>query len=154
MAGMGIADEKLAEAEDMQAMVDSIKEFAVQRLRAADQGAPRLWEMLQSAIENEVKTFASKWPKASTLAAYRDNNKITVQTQHFPVVKLQLTRSDGWIEIVCTGMRRGTAEEEQLLTTAFEFYADQELNPCFVDGTLTLAPDQVVREAQSHSLIS
>lgn len=145
---MGIAEEKLAQAEHLDQLAANAWEQARARIRATDSGAPILWEMLYKGIEREVKVFAAKCSKASSLSVFRDKNTITALTQAFPVVKLTLVRNDQSVTAICTGMKHGTASEEVLLNTAFQFDANSDLRPCFSDPLTWkhLHPSQIVRE--------
>lgn len=138
---MGLAEEKIRQFEAIHEDARLSAQLSTQRFTVISEGIPLLWEDLQEHIEGEVKTFSEKLPPPAQLVATRLNsNNLTVQTNIFPLVKLEIIREGRYIQADRTEHPSAFSRRTRAKYARIEFSVDRKFNPCFSDGDSQFSP--------------
>lgn len=141
---MGMAARKLEEVKARQQRADESLRLTLAASDAANDGAPHLWDDLRDYVESEVKQFSEGLPAAKHLSSYRDNeNKLVVETNVLPIVKLEIVRSGMYVQASRWELRPQCNSEKLAKAGRYKFTVDRKLNPCLTDGENVLHPTQV-----------
>jgi hypothetical protein len=143
---MGIAERKAKEIMQKKEREDFKMKFALRSVAVADDAAPSMCDQLFSAISAEVREFANRIDKASSLRAERMNaNNLTIETTLAPLTKLVLLKKQTCIQGVLTSSERGFRSSSNKLNIPPVFFAtDADFRPCFSDGDRLLDIDTAV----------
>ena len=146
---MGVAKEWASQIHERREQKKTAQEESIRVAATIANGAPRLWDQLQSEVEDMVKEFSSELPEAKYLRADRLNsNNLTVQTTAFPLIKVEVLRTpEGYLQSTVSETKHGLAETRTRRTRELIGYTlDDSGEVCFTYGARHLTAQQLAED--------
>jgi hypothetical protein len=144
---MGLADRKADEIEKRDEREELNSRLRLRSALISDTAAPNMWDVLVATIEQEVKRFADRVPKAHSLQSDLENpNNLTIRTTVIPLHTLVILRTAVGVRATLAPFPshslKGGGRKINLSPIFFSTNAD--LKPCFSDGDSEISLDMAV----------
>jgi hypothetical protein len=146
---MGYIQERVAKIQEAETTrVFTATNHAANRSIVANR-ARELWDSLVGYLETMTKEFALSLPaaKSGNLRADKFNpDNLTIQTNVFPLIKLEILFSPGRIDATSRETFHGLAVPKVKQFSPIRFTLDERQQPCFTDGERWLHPEHLAEE--------
>lgn len=144
---MGLADRKAEEIEKRAEEETLRLKLQLRSALISDTAAPSMWDILVAAIEEEVRNFAARVPKASSLRADLENaNNLTVRTTLVPLHTLVILRTPVGVQATLAGASNSRLKIRGRTVNLLPifFSTDPNLKPCFSDCDTEISLEMAV----------